>query len=144
MSKGIIKDCRVCGKQFSTNSMKVSADIYSCPDCWGKNKQSALTKNLTEKMNRAVMSIETRLDKVEEANRMIPMIVNAELSNSMLSLNGLSGVDIKELITTELAEVKKELVEHQLDSIKIFQKKLQKQVITLNNKIIKIMQEMKE
>ena len=75
---GIIKECNVCGKPFTTNSIKTSTQIHSCVDCWGKHKQSALTKNLTDKMHRAVMSIETRLDRLEESQTMIPMIIGAE------------------------------------------------------------------
>mgnify|MGYP003649920707 FL=1 len=88
------------------------------------------------------MSIETRLDKLEASQEAIPMLVGAEVSSAMLDINSLTGVDIGELISNEIDSATDRFRKRQLKENKDFKDRLQAQIITLNNKIIKLIQEM--
>ena len=116
----------------------------TCTACHTAKKRTAGEKNVFIKMNNAVLSIETRLDKLEASQEMIPMVIGAEVSSAMLDLNSLTGLDIKGLITAELRTTQEALIASQQKTMVLYQKKLQAQIVTLNNKIIKIIQEMKE
>tara|TARA_R110000751_G_scaffold3149_5_gene16038 strand:- start:1595 stop:2026 length:432 start_codon:yes stop_codon:yes gene_type:complete len=141
---GYVKECIVCKRTFTTISIKGSMYELTCTACHTAKKRTAGEKNVFIKMNNAVLSIETRLDKLEASQEMIPMVIGAEVSSAMLDLNSLTGLDIKGLITAELRITQEALIASQQKTMVLYQKKLQAQIVTLNNKIIKIIQEMKE
>ena len=70
------------------------------------------------------------------------MLVGAEVSSAMLDINSLTGVDIGELISNEIDNAITRFRNKQLKENKEFKDRLQAQIITLNNKIIKLIQEM--
>jgi len=139
---GLIKQCRVCEKPFTTVSLKGTQFEETCPVCHNSKKRTSAEVNIVGKMDRRFLSMETRLDRLEKSQEMIPMIIGAEISTIMMDINGLTGIDLKGMIALALTEAKADISKNNALLIKKFQTKLQQQIVTLNNKIIKIMQEM--
>lgn len=139
--RGITKECRVCTKPFQTSSIKATTFEESCPACHSSKRRTAAEVNIVGKIDRAVMSIETRLDRLEKSQEMIPMIIGGEVSSAMLDLNSLTGVDIGELISNEIDAATLRFQKKQMKEVKAFKTKIQAQIITLNNKIIKLLKE---
>ena len=112
-------------------------------DFYANNFSPSVSRfHIVGKIDRAVMSIETRLDRLEASQDSIPMLVGAEVSSAMLDINSLTGVDIGELISNEIDNATTRFRNKQLKENKDFKDRLQAQIITLNNKIIKLIQEM--
>ena len=139
---GVTKICKSCDKSFNTHSIKATRFEEYCPSCYQSKKRTIAEVNIVGKIDRAVMSIETRLDKLEASQEAIPMLVGAEVSSAMLDINSLTGVDIGELISNEIDSATDRFRKRQLKENKDFKDRLQAQIITLNNKIIKLIQEM--
>ena len=59
-------------------------------------------------------------------------------------INGLAGLDIKGMIKTELEDAKADLLKYQNAQFKSFRLKIQGQIVTVNNKIVKLMREMQK
>ena len=139
---GVTKICKSCDKSFNTHSIKATRFEEYCPSCYQSKKRTIAEVNIVGKIDRAVMSIETRLDKLEASQDSIPMLVGAEVSSAMLDINSLTGVDIGELISNEIDNATTRFRDKQLKENKDFKDRLQAQIITLNNKIIKLIKEM--
>ena len=139
---GVTKICKSCSRPFNTQSIKATQFEEYCQGCFQSKKRTIAEVNIVGKIDRAVMSIETRLDKLEASQDSIPMLVGAEVSSAMLDINSLTGVDIGELISNEIDNATTRFRNKQLKENKDFKDRLQAQIITLNNKIIKLIQEM--
>lgn len=141
---GLTKECKVCGKSFTTMSLKSTEFEERCESCNNTKWRTTAEKNIVGKLDRAVMSIETRLDRLENSQEMIPMLVGAEVSTAMLDINKLTGLNITEIISFEIDKATEKYLATQKQEIKLFKTKLQTQILTLNNKIIKLIQEMEQ
>lgn len=141
---GLVKTCKICNKSFTTMSMKRTEFEERCASCYNTKKRTTAEKNIVGKLDRAVMSIETRLDRLEKSQEMIPMIIGAEISTMLMDINGLSGIDLKGMISLEMAKAKEEMLANNLLLLKNNQSKFQSQIMTLNNKIVKLMREMEK
>ena len=95
---------------------------------------------MASKWQHSVMSIEDRLTSLENQIGMIPMLIGAEINSVLLS----GGLNVESLIQSTLKETVGQLELDQIYLQKRFESKLQKQIVTLNNKIVKLMKEMKE
>ena len=140
---GITKTCIICKNPFNTRSLTSHANTQEnwCQHCYQNKKRTSVQSDFINKVNNVIMSVEDRLDKLEKSQEMIPMIIGAELSNAMLDINGITGLDLEGLIKNTVNAAKDEMLKHQAKEVKAFKKKLQGQIVTLNNKIIKLMQE---
>ena len=134
------KICERCEDSFTTDSIKHAASIVLCDKCYQQGKRSSAEREMASKWQHSVMSIEDRLTSLENQISMIPMLIGAEINNVLLS----GGLNMESIIEST---VKERVGNVEYDFIllqKLFESKLQKQIVTLNNKLIKVMKEMKE
>tara|TARA_R110002012_G_C11633123_1_gene609959 strand:- start:1760 stop:2179 length:420 start_codon:yes stop_codon:yes gene_type:complete len=136
---GIVRDCKVCKEPFTTTSLKSAAWEMKCIKCDNVKRRTHVERNISNKFNSAVDSIEIRLEKIEQALETIPMIVGAEVSNA---LSEFTRADILRSIKKELFDAFDKEQDKKMRALKRFEEKLQQQIVTLNNKIIYIMKEM--
>jgi hypothetical protein len=137
---GIEKICQRCSVTFTTDNIKYASSVFLCEKCYQNNKRSSAEREMASKWQHSVMSIEDRLASLENQISMIPMLIGAEINSVLLS----GGLDIESVIQSTLKETANKLELDQIFIQKRFEKKLQKQIVTLNNKIVKLMKEMKE
>lgn len=138
---GVTKICKSCERPFNTQSIKATKFEEYCQNCFQSKKRTTAEVNIVGKLDRAVMSIEKRLDSLEASQDVIPMLVGAEVSTAMLDVNKMSGLNISELISNEIDAATIRFMNKQNKEVKDFKTKIQAQVITLNNKIIKLLKE---
>tara|TARA_R110000803_G_scaffold77208_4_gene142086 strand:- start:486 stop:905 length:420 start_codon:yes stop_codon:yes gene_type:complete len=137
---GIEKICQRCSVTFTTDNIKYASSVFLCEKCYQQGKRSSAEREMASKWQHSVMSIEDRLTSLENQISMIPMLIGAEINSVLLS----GGLDIKSVIQSTLKETANKLELDQIVIQKRFEKKLQKQIVTLNNKIVKLMKEMEE
>jgi len=137
---GIEKICQRCSVTFTTDNIKYASSVFLCEKCYQNNKRSSAEREMASKWQHSVMSIEDRLTSLENQISMIPMLIGAEINSVLLS----GGLDVETLIKSTLKETVDKLELDQIYLQKRFESKLQKQIVTLNNKMIKLMKEMKE
>ena len=125
---------------FTTDSIKHAASIFLCDKCYQQGKRSSAEREMASKWQHSVMSIEDRLTSLENQISMIPMLIGAEINSVLLS----GGLNVESLIQSTLKETVGQLELDQIYLQKRFESKLQKQIVTLNNKIVKLMKEMEE
>jgi len=128
--------CEKCGVEFRPRSLLWAKNQrrIKCDTCYNKNKTPKMLKSLNVDTQNIIMSLEDRIDRVEEKANMIDVIVNTIIQDKMTEMES----KLKK-ITEEIIENAHITINEHLD--KEFEKrfeKLQKQIITLNNKIIKI------
>ena len=137
---GVDKICQRCENSFTTDTIKHAKNIFLCEKCYQQGKRSSAEREMASKWQHSVMSIEDRLTSLENQISMIPMLIGAEINSVLLS----GGLDVESLIQSTLKETANKLELDQIFIQKRFEKKLQKQIVTLNNKIVKLMKEMEE
>ena len=137
---GVDKICQRCENSFTTDTIKHAHNIFLCDKCYQQGKRSSAEREMASKWQHSVMSIEDRLTSLENQISMIPMLIGAEINSVLLS----GGLDVETLIKSTLKETVDKLELDQIYLQKRFESKLQKQIVTLNNKMIKLMKEMKE
>lgn len=132
---GIAKQCHLCHNQFITRSARSASWENKCHECSAVYKKDLFSKEL----NNQFAKITSRVEKVEQMIDTIPMLVAAEISNS---LGQVTEIEMLKVIKEEL-NIKIEAKQLQREEkLKAFQAKIQKQILTLNNKIINILKEM--
>jgi len=137
---GVDKICQRCENSFTTDNIKHAKNIFLCEKCYQQGKRSSAERVMASKWQHSVMSIEDRLTSLENQIGMIPMLIGAEINSVLLS----GGLNVESLIQSTLKETVGQLELDQIYLQKRFESKLQKQIVTLNNKIVKLMKEMKE
>lgn len=137
---GIVKDCKICKEPFTTTSLRAGEWEMKCSKCDNEKKRTHIERNISIKFDTAIFSVENRLEKLEQATEVIPMLVAAEVSNA---LNDLTGVEMFRSIQKELSESIQKEHEKRNRELKIFKEKLQRQIVTLNNKYLKKQREAK-
>lgn len=135
---GIQKKCTVCEVYFITRSAKSARWENHCSACFASRTKETQMVRFQEREMNVVSSLEDRIIKVEKWMDNIPSIIGAEVSNNIQTF---IGEDLLGAITKtndeKIAEQFKQLKEAQF----AFQEKMQRQIVTLNNKIIKLMKE---
>ena len=140
---GIEKICRRCEDSFITDSIKHASNIFLCDKCYQQGKRSSAEREMASKWQHSVMAIEDRLTSLENQISMIPMLIGAEINSFLLS----GGFDVQSVIKSTLKEITAATGKLELDMIFIqerFEKKIQEQIVTLNNRIVELMKERKK
>lgn len=136
---GVQKKCRTCKKIFVTRSANSARWESQCYDCYSTSQKNKQMVKFQERETNIVKSLEDRIIKAEQWMDNIPSIIGAEVNNN---IQAFIGEDLLGAITKtndeKITELFKELKETQF----AFQEKMQRQIVTLNNKIIKLMKEM--
>lgn len=132
----MLVECEKCGVEFRPRSLLwvKNQNRIKCDSCYNKNKTPKMLKSLNVETQNTLMALETRMDDVENKANMIDVIVNTIIADKM------SEIEIKlNKMTKEIIEHAHNIINEHLDNE--FEKrteKLQKQILTLSNKIIKI------
>ena len=138
---GIQKECISCNKFFMSRTIKSARWEKKCPDCYGQSKQTIAAERAQKRHLHNDASMRKDIEKLYAKVSDIDVLVSAEISNALTSLSDNQLFDrINQQMEQTLNEKFKEIKEEN-DK---FKTKIQNQLISLNNKIVKIMQEMKE
>ena len=136
---GIVRDCKVCKEPFTTTSLRAAEWEMKCIKCDNVKRRTHVERNISNKFNSAIDSVENRLEKIEQSIETIPMLIGAEVSNA---LSEFTTVDILRSIKKDVLTTLDKEQDKKMRALKRFEDKLQQQIVTLNNKIINIMKEM--
>ena len=136
---GIQKECRTCKKLFVTRSANSARWENQCYDCFSSTRKETALLRFQEREMNIVTNLEDRIIKVEQWMDNIPSIIGAEVNNIMLDISSGEMMDsLQKALNKRLEKTIADLNAQQ----KAFQEKMQRQIVTLNNKIIKLMKEM--
>jgi anaerobic ribonucleoside-triphosphate reductase len=147
---GLVKDCSVCERPFTATSLKAGLWETRCSNCEQEKRRTFAERGLAAKIDTTIASVEKRLDQLEQAIEVIPMLVGGEVSNALGNITGEQGLaEIKEALTKavelKISELEQNALKAEVErdaEMYNFKQKLQSQIVTLNNKIINIMREM--
>lgn len=138
---GISKECAQCKGTFQTTSIKAATWQHYCPNCHGARRETAAIRNSKKKQESKFDSLEKRMKEIEDKNVHMDMVISAEISNALSTLsNNELFESVRDNIEQTLAEKMRQIDEQN----RLFREKIQKQLLTMNNKLVKIMQEMKK
>lgn len=138
---GMTKECIVCGSNFQTKSMKASSWQRYCHACYEQKRANFATRNIKQQQSNMFDSLDKRMKELETKNEHIDMIISAEIANA---LSGLSNNDLFESVRNSIEETLSQKMKQIDEENKKFREKIQNQLVMLNNKLVKIMQEMNE
>jgi hypothetical protein len=130
---GITKQCRICKTAFTTRSNSSAVWETKCHSCYTNNRRTHVEARQNQQISNSEASIRKDIKKLEAKVSDI-----AEVSNQILNA---SNLDILETINASVNErIDNYLAKAEEENLK-FREKIQKHIITLNNKIVKLMKE---
>ncbi len=115
--------CEVCGKSYKPKSLtrESNANFRKCDECYySKKAQTGLAK-ANRKSQTEFMRLERRIEKLEKANEMLETIIESMVNDQ-----------VNTYIQNTLKSAIKKATDDRL-------KTLQAQIISVNNKVVKIM-----
>jgi len=135
---GITKECRICKSMFTTRSNKSAVWEVKCHSCYTNSRRTHLETRHGEAIKNNEASIRKDMKKLEAKVSDIDMLISAEVSNQILNVSNLEmfekiNASVNARLDTYIAKVEEENLK--------FREKIQKHIITLNNKIVKLMKE---
>lgn len=136
---GIAKKCQMCDNQFITRSAKSATWETKCHACFTGYKKVKQVSHSIDMQDNKMLRLISRIEKIESLIDTIPMMVSAEVNNS---LGQVTETEMIKIIKEELSSKIEETQLQREDELKAFQAKIQKQILILNNKIINILKEM--
>ena len=136
---GYTKQCRQCGNNFKTKSARAGRWQTRCEECFSEGKRNHYENRRQEMVLNAEASLRKDIDKLEAKVSDIDVLISAEISNLMQNLTD-----------NDLFEKVNQSINNRFDSLLLkieeenekFREKIQRQIMTLNNKIVKIMKNM--
>ena len=136
---GIQKECQMCRITFVTRTIKSATWQNHCEKCQATRKREQhihRTQNKIENLEESLRSeMKTLSNKVSD----VDVLISAEISNALSTLTN------NDLYDTLFVSIQKELdsivAKIEADNNK-FREKIQNQLITMNNKLVKIIQGM--
>ena len=136
---GYTKQCRQCGNNFKTKSAKAGRWQTRCEECFFEGKRTHYENQRQEMVQNTEASLRKEIDKLAVKVSNIDVLVSAEISNVM-----------QNMADNELFENIIQSMNNRFDSLLLkmeeenekFREKIQKQILVLNNKLVKIMKEM--
>ena len=138
---GIAKECVQCKNTFITRTISSAKWQKYCDTCWAEKRETNAESAIKRQQTHMFESLNFRMQKIEERSQHIDVLISAEISNALASLSN------NELFDSVHDAMQKTLDEkiQQIDAEnKKFKTKIQKQLVMLNNKLVKIMKEMEE
>jgi len=130
---GIRKECIKCEKPFLTLSTKTGWQKL-CNTCYQEKRTSNGVKVIGRENQSVLMSVEHRLEKLENIFDFAPLI--QEEIKAQMSL--ISGSDIRTKIERQVKKTLDELKATNEKNFKDLKDKVQKQTVVLNNRIIEL------
>lgn len=121
--------CRNCGKEAQNFSLKAQAEGKApnlCKECWVDRKNTTALTTANRKTQNIILSLESRIknlnEKIEMLEASISSVARAE------TMNCVQAIDFNEIVVPIVEKTLKDSQEN----------KLQKQILTLNNRITKL------
>jgi len=132
------KECQMCKTLFVARSAKSARWQKHCLDCYlkVKNNKSFQLKRFEEFEETKLKVIKIDIAKLQQEVNAIPSIIKGELNNS---LNTLVDADFLKMTKEELYKDMFALWNKKQEEDKQFKEKMQRQLLTLNNKILELM-----
>jgi len=132
------KECQMCKALFVTRTAKSARWEKHCLDCYlkVKNNKSFQLKRYEEFEETKLKVIKIDIAKLQQEVNAIPSIIKGELNNS---LNTLIDADFLKMTREELHKDMFALWNKKQEEDKQFKEKMQRQLLTLNNKILELM-----
>lgn len=130
---GIRKECVKCGKPFLTLSTKTGWQKL-CNGCYQERRTTTAVKTIGRENQSVLMSVEHRLEKLENVFDFTPLI-KEEIKNQMSLI---SPSDVKTKIQRQVNKSLDELKATNERNFKDLKDKVQKQTVVLNNRIIEL------
>jgi len=132
------KECQMCKALFVTRTAKSARWEKHCLDCYlkVKNNKSFQLKRYEEFEETKLKVIKIDIAKLQQEVNAIPSIIKGELNNS---LNTLVDADFLKMTKEELYKDMFALWNKKQEEDKQFKEKMQRQLLTLNNKILELM-----
>jgi len=149
---GMTKECSKCGASFQTTSMKSAMWEHTCHRCHGRRRQMAAERHTIRNQNNIESSLRREIESLALKVSNIDILISAEVSNMMQNMtdndiyvalkttvdNRLNSLEtkIEESLSKQIAKMEEENEK--------FREKIQKQILILNNKLVRVMQEREE
>jgi len=132
------KECQMCKALFVTRTAKSARWEKHCLDCYlkVKNNKSFQLRRYEEVEDNKLKSIRVDITKLQQEVDSIPSIIKGELNNS---LNTLIDADFLKTVKEEMHTQLFSLWLEKQEEDKQFKEKMQRQLLTLNNKILELM-----
>jgi|TARA_R100000482_G_scaffold74997_3_gene28920 predicted nucleotidyltransferase len=141
MANGIQKECIMCKATFVTRTISSASWQKHCEEC-----------QITRKREQHIHRTQSRIENLEESLRSemktlshkvsdIDILISAEISNA---LSKLTDNDLYEALMASMQKQIDAFMSQIEADNKKFREKMQRQLLTMNNKLVKIMQEMEE
>ena len=135
---GYTKECKICGCTFTTRSAKSARWEFKCMDCHAGRKRTFAENRQQKMILNAEASLRKDIDKLEAKISDIDMLIAAEISNHLNKVVEADMVKemtdaVLELVATKVTEMEKKLTS--------FQEKIQRQIVTLSNRMSSLVKE---
>jgi len=138
---GIQKECQMCKITFVTRTIKSASWQSHCEKCQSTRKREQHIHRTQSKIEHLEDSLRSELKTLNDKVSNVDMLVSAEISNA---LSTLSNNDLYDALSVSLQkELNAIVAKVEADNNK-FREKIQNQLITMNNKLVKIMREMEQ
>ena len=145
----ITKECQLCKVNFSTRTFKSATWEKYCPKCYAEKRQTRAVEKMQRHNDNDMVELRDRVRNVEEHLDNIPAITHAEINNQLMNLSDLDQFNsvkegLKETVNEYMADLKvaiNESLQDLMDKQIKFEEKIQRQLMTLNNKLVRLMRE---
>ena len=148
---GVVKDCKLCNKPFTTRSIKSAVWEKHCYECHTHTKRATHISRTQRKQNNLESSLRDEMKNLTKKVSDIDVLISAEINNAMMNM---TDNDVFERLTesvnnrldsleTKIQEKLREQITKMEEENEKFREKIQNQILVLNNKIVKIMKEIK-
>lgn len=138
---GYTKQCTQCGNNFKTKSARAGRWQMKCEQCYSEGKRTHYENRNREMVMNAEASLRKDIDKLQEKVSDIDVLISAEISNVMQNI---TDADLFEKVNQSLNSRFDSLLLKIEEENEKFREKIQRQIMTLNNKIVKIMKDIEQ
>ena len=135
---GYTKECKICGCNFTTRSAKSARWEFKCMDCHAGRKRTIAENRQQKMVLNAEASLRKDIDKLEAKISDIDMLIAAEISNH---LNKIVEADMVKEMTDAVLELVATKVAEMEEKLTSFQEKIQRQIVTLSNRMSSLVKE---
>lgn len=135
---GYTKECKICGCNFTTRSAKSARWEFKCMDCHAGRKRTFAENRQQKMVLNAEASLRKDIDKLEAKISDIDMLIAAEISNH---LNKVVEADMVKEMTDAVLELVATKVAEMEEKLTSFQEKIQRQIVTLSNRMSSLVKE---
>ncbi len=120
--------CKACEIEFKPTSLKFEGERKGniCTSCRSLSKQSSAVQSANKRKQTEYLALQTRIERMEEKFSLLDTIVESMTR------------DIAENVAVEqVKSMEEQILKNILGLLKLFQDKMQAQVMDINNKIIR-------